>query len=300
MSTGSRKLVQIACNLCGRDDTRLRYQKAGLSIVECCRCGLTYVNPRWTQAEIWHRYGSAYFWEEYLPAQGAADGQVDMDLHDRQARPILDLARPYWQQGRLLDVGCAAGFFLKAAERSGWTEVLGVEIMQDAVDFARERLGLHVLQGTLEQANFGSDFFDVVTMLETIEHLLDPRSAVSEAYRILRPGGALILTTPNLGSLARRLFGVQWSVLGPGEHLYYFRAATLTHMLQEAGFRHIKFVWLKKSSSWLEIINPHHVDQPASLRCRLAQNLISLVGPMCYPAIAGLHLSDSLYALAEK
>lgn len=278
----------------------MRYRKAGLNIVQCRQCGLVYVNPRWAQADIWKRYNSTYFWEEYLPANNAAQGRVDLAFHDCRARPILDLAQPYHQEGRLLDVGCAAGFFLKAANRAGWGHVCGVEIMQEAVDFACARLGLNVLCGTLEWANYSNDFFDVVVMQETIEHLLDPRAVLREVYRITRPGGALILTTPNLDSLAGCLFGVDWSVLGPGEHLYYFTTHTLACMLRTTGFRQVRFAWLTSGISWTEIINPFNVTRPYSWRSRLVKRLISMVGPFVYRGVAKLHRSDTLYALAEK
>ncbi len=97
-------------------------------------------------------------------------------------------------------------------------------------------VGVRVRSGTLEDARFAPDAFDAVTMLDTIEHLDNPLHALREACRVLKPGGILLIQTPDLDSLSRRILGRSWAVLSPWEHLAYFSARSLGLALRRAGF----------------------------------------------------------------
>src|SRR5690606_2387907 len=106
------------------------------------------------------------------------------------------LLQPYRQLNTMLEVGCAAGFFLKVASEENWC-VTGVEIMEPAVAYARQSLGLDVRAGTLADVDLPPAGYDVVVMIETVEHLLDPAQTVRQAFHLLRPGGAMLVTVPN-------------------------------------------------------------------------------------------------------
>jgi len=135
---------------------------------------------------------------------------------------------------RLLDVGCHIGVFLEIAREQGW-EVWGVEPSSWAAKQARDR-GLEVSIGTLKEAQFPSNFFDVVTMWDVIEHLTDPLGSLEEVNRILVPGGIICIHTINIESPFARLMGPRWPWLME-MHLYYFSPQTLSQMLEKAGFR---------------------------------------------------------------
>src|SRR5690606_25886913 len=121
--------------------------KFGHDIGRCRRCGLVYATPRAAPEIIRARYSPDYFWREYLPALGVVEGRYVLEQFDVRYGPLLGLLGP--PRGRLLEIGCGAGFFLKGAERLGW-RVLGVEVSEDARRFACERLGLQVLQQPAE------------------------------------------------------------------------------------------------------------------------------------------------------
>jgi hypothetical protein len=129
---------------------------------------------------------------------------------------------------------------------------------------------------------------------------LDPKEVLEEVYRIVRPGGALVLTTPNLDSLACCLFGAAWSVLGPSEHLYYFTVPTMACMLEDVGFKRVQFTWPAQGIPWCQVINPYNVSPPNSLRGRLVKWLLLILGPLIYHEVAKRHWSDHLYVIAEK
>lgn len=227
---------RVPCALCGADDTRRIYTKFDYPIAKCRRCGLVYANPRADAAEILKRYSSDYFWNEYMPALGAPGGRVDDDFIDGRNAPLLGLIRKHAPDGgRLLEVGTGAGLLLKAAERAGWA-VGGVELSVDGAAFARERLGLDVRLERAEAMTFPPESFDAAIMSEVIEHLFDPPLVLRAIHRALKPGGLLVITTPNFAALSRHILGAQWSVLNPLEHLYYFTGSTLGRMLAASGF----------------------------------------------------------------
>jgi SAM-dependent methyltransferase len=287
----------VPCNVCGSHSSQELFRKGGLAVARCRQCGLVYANPRLTMSEIWKRYSAGYFWQEYMPAHQAANGEFDAKWHSRRAQPVLDVLRPFRQQGRLLEVGCAAGFFLKLAEADGWI-VKGVEIMGPAVRYANDILNIDVFEGPLEKAQFDDCHFDGAVLIETVEHLLDPAATLAEVYRILRPGGALYIAVPNLNSIMRSLLGVDWSVFSPAEHLFYFTEMTLEQLLRQTGFETTRFFW-QPQDLW-ETMNPLNSHRPDSWRSRLVRAITLTVGRTLLPVVAAARRSDRLVCLAAK
>jgi SAM-dependent methyltransferase len=121
---------------------------------------------------------------------------------------------------RLLDVGCSSGVFLTRMRDLGW-KVQGVD--PDPVAAARaEARGISVFVGELRAAGFSAGAFDAITLNHVIEHALDPVGLLRECWRILAPGGQLVVITPNTQSLASRIWGRHWYHLDPPRHLFLF------------------------------------------------------------------------------
>jgi SAM-dependent methyltransferase len=140
-------------------------------------------------------------------------------------------------RGRLLDVGCGAGYFLDAARAAGWLAT-GVELSEPAAAVAREGLGLDVWSGSLSRAAFPSESFDLITMFEVLEHMRNPGAALQEANRVLHSGGLLAIEVPNdMDAYRARMARSdnRWWVIPP-VHLYYFNASTLSRWLLMNGF----------------------------------------------------------------
>jgi len=135
---------------------------------------------------------------------------------------------------RVLDVGCGSGVLLARMQALGW-QVEGVELDPHGVKAARA-LGVSVRQGTLEEQGFPQNHFDAVHSAHVIEHVYDPVGLLRECHRILKPGGTLIILTPNLESSGHRVFGSAWLNLDPPRHLVLFSQATLRQAAEQAGF----------------------------------------------------------------
>lgn len=233
-------LVHTPC-LCGADDgatlfhrpyseepsadflaTTDRFGNYG-RVVRCRSCGLVYTDPR---------PGDSFLLQGYADS---ADTQYAEEAANRSINAYLSLntMRRFIKGGRLLDVGCAAGYFLNAARVD--FEVTGVEPSLWAAAQARSRFKVEVRDGTLQKQAFPAGSFDALTLIDVLEHLSDPASVLEEARRVLKPGGLLYLVTPDIESLSARLLRGYWWGLRPA-HLYYFSRRTLASLLREKGF----------------------------------------------------------------
>ncbi len=139
--------------------------------------------------------------------------------------------------GRLLDVGCGSGSWLAFMQARGWV-TQGVDFDDRAVAAARAR-GLPVSLGSLEDQQLPAGGLDAVTLHHVVEHLPDPVATLRECRRILRPGGKLVVATPNGTSLGHQLLGRSWRGLEPPRHLHVFNFSALDAALRLAGFEHI-------------------------------------------------------------
>ncbi len=156
----------------------------------------------------------------------------------------------YKPKGKLLEVGCGNGQFLNKMRELGW-EVAGVELDGQAIKIARERFGLRVHGSTLEEADFPDDTFDAITMDHVIEHIWDPIGTLKECCRVLKPNGRLVVLTPNIKSLAHRLFREAWLHLDPPRHLYLFSPYTLHNCAERAGLGVLKLRTTARSVPWI-------------------------------------------------
>lgn len=189
----------------------------------CRRCGTSF-RTRVPEARERHSYYSGYY-EDAPEVSPLTTARLEF-----WAQSLL----PYRRHGRLLEVGCGDGHFLAAAQAAGF-EAWGTEISSSGLQRLAKR-GLRALAGDLTELELPPGHFDAVVLFEVLEHLADPVHHLTECHRVLREGGALVLTTPNFGSLSRRLLGARWRVVDP-EHLVLFTGRGLRISLERAGFR---------------------------------------------------------------
>ena len=148
------------------------------------------------------------------------------------AASLLDLIGEHVESGRLLDVGCGHGLLLDEARRRGF-DVVGLELSRTAAHHARDALGLDVREVPLEEFDSWSSF-DVVVLADVLEHLEDPVGAIERCARLLRPGGALCVVTPDPSSITARVAGTRWWGYLPA-HTFLVPRATLRELLGAQG-----------------------------------------------------------------
>jgi 2-polyprenyl-3-methyl-5-hydroxy-6-metoxy-1,4-benzoquinol methylase len=208
-------------------------------LVRCNHCGLIYVGERGHDFTfIGADEEKSRTLAERVRALGLVDESVEVAEAPWREKLFADRLRHlqrYVAGGRLLEVGCASGEFLRLAARAGF-EVEGVEPEPHTSVQARETHGLNVFTGTLTEASYPSDSFDVVVLFHVLEHLDSPRQTVTEINRILRPGGVLAIETPNIDTIWFRLLRTRWRQFIP-DHYYFFTPRTLSRLLEATGFR---------------------------------------------------------------
>jgi len=242
--------IKVLCNLCASNhytvvyDTLVDEQEDNYSdsykitdhcahvavrIVKCCKCGLIYMNPQADHSKIQMNY-----------VDMADDVYTQEEAgRRRSADSILKYLAKINKKGRILDVGCATGFLLDQARQQGW-EVYGVELSAWAVDYAKNKLQLpNITQGSLQEANYPANFFDVVVLKDVIEHLTDPKETLEQIRHILKPAGIMCCNTPDIDSLISKILGAKWWEIKQS-HLFYFNKNNLTALFKATGFVPLK------------------------------------------------------------
>jgi len=220
--------TQRACVACGSTNARPLGVKNDLDVVSCVECDSVY-----TTYSPW--YSSSFFYSAfYLNEDELSPPQF---VNTRLEEITADFSR-FRKNNRLLDIGCGAGTLLSAARKNGWN-AQGLDVSAGAVKHVRD-MGFEVYEGELQAAAFPSEFFDVVTAAELLEHLIDPRPLLQEVARILRPGGLFWTTTPHARGLSGRMLGLKWRCIWPPEHLQLFSVRGLKTLLRDAGFQQLR------------------------------------------------------------
>lgn len=247
-----------ACVFCGKSDTAVLYEffdgcaaedrraytisDAELEkpdrVVRCAGCGMVRAEPF---------PDSGLLRDDYKTMEDPLYLEEESGRRE-QAREVLRRIKPFKKRGRLLDVGCGPGLLVDEARLMGW-DAQGIELSDWGRNYARGHLGLDVLPGPFEDTNLELNSFDVIVMLDVIEHLENPLSALKRAEALLKPGGILYLSTPDVDSaLSRMLKGRWWGI--QRHHLYYFSRTTLCAVLGRLNFKVIKRMHHPRIFSW--------------------------------------------------
>lgn len=248
----------VKCNICGSDSYKIiirpsnkisgdelavfRGIKGTQQIVRCNNCGLVYVNPR---------LNPKFFIQKYTNDDNSIYLDNVNDRRDSFKESLKFIETYYPKKGKILDIGTAAGVFLEAAKNSGW-KTYGVELNKLSTIFANKKYGVNVKQGILQEIKFKDNFFDVVTMWDVLEHIPDPDKELKEIFRILKPGGILVINFPDFGSLIARIFGSKWWFVF-SVHLFYFDRNSMTKILKKNKFKNYRFkkYWQSLSLGYL-------------------------------------------------
>lgn len=224
---------QSACPVCDesrcsiRESMPLKKDVLGgrLLIATCDACGAVFQPLRPTNEQLAQ-------WYQYM-----GEHERNFTLTPLVERRLERLVRRFAtarKTNRLLEIGCGGGLLLQIANRLGW-DTYGTEISPSLCARLRPTMGKRLWEGDFREAGFAKHSFDVVAMIEVIEHLTEPLAYVVAARELLRPGGLLFLTTPNYGGISSRVLADRWRAVGD-EHLNYFDPSSICRLLRRAGF----------------------------------------------------------------
>ena len=227
----------VSCPICGGEEALPLLEILSARMARCGGCGLVYRKPLLPSRSLPPKF-----------AGEPTDLALEERVGERRSRHFLRFLRGVGQPGKLLDVGCGYGFFLKLAQDAGW-EAIGVDVDPQAVTYAKNRLQVNALEGDLRELHFPAGSFDLVTAWNALDFVPDPLDLLKEVHRVLKPGGSIFIRTPNatwqllsfrLAGLLKRL---GWGAVFDERpyvtfvfHLTNFSRSALRLVIERAGF----------------------------------------------------------------
>lgn len=278
-----------ACPCCEGADWDRRW--AGWVI--CRRCGMMTVENRCQAGDFEALYGPDYFQgREYI------DYLADKPAQQKTlGRHLAVVRRHVPPGGRLLEIGCAYGFFLELIAQD-YPNSVGLDVSEAAVAHARS-LGLDARRGDLLATTL-SGSFDAVCLWDTIEHLAWPAETIQRAASLLRPGGHLFLSTGDFGSLLARLQGLRWRQIHPPTHLFYFTRPALDALVRRMGMEVIGFTTVRVYRRLHSALRALDRFRGGSISGRCARGLLKLLPNRILRCDIALNLGDTMLLTAQK
>lgn len=287
--SADRNLAYPQCLLCGGLRHRPVFDEFGIDILRCEECG-----------HLFSSYPADPHYDEFWGDEVADGGhfywsQARIRMHEVFFRRFMA-----GTSGRLLDMGCGLGFFLRsAASYTGW-EAYGCEISPAAVRYAREKLGLeNVICGRLEEVDLPQESFDIITMWDVLDHIPQPDALLRRCHALLRPGGICFIRTPNVtvqllrARLKRLVLGTRPSLayMMARDHCHQYSMDSIRRLLGRDGFLDVDFVHLP----------------PIGATTSGKDMVVRVVKNACFTAVRALAAVsfnrlnfDNLYAVAHK
>lgn len=216
------------CPACDNQKSNTFGKKNGYALKKCTVCGTLFANLSFenekTSIEVQDLYDHYYDVANFNLPKAA----------EISLQKMVDSFAGFRQTGNLVDIGFGEGGMLSVAEKNGW-KCFGTELSPQSLKYGAER-GWTVSSDADSDERFPKNGFDVVTMVELIEHVPNPDFFFETAHKLLRPTGLLFLTTPNNNSINQRWLGADWSVIAPPEHITIYSPNGMRKALQRNGF----------------------------------------------------------------
>jgi ubiquinone/menaquinone biosynthesis C-methylase UbiE len=253
--------VVLFCNVCRSD--RIQKVDSEFNFCRCDSCGFVFDSPRPSFAQVSEFYSQMGKYDIWLKEERARDM-----LWKRRLKKLL----PRSAGGSLLDIGAGIGQFLHHAQPL-FTTVVGTEVSESAIAIAKQKYGLALLAGQVEELDQPPDSFDIITLFHVLEHVPDPRMLIDQCHSILKPSGMLLVAVPNdvlawtskIKKLGRRLLirpfqkfspvlGISRAGASHEIHLSHFTASVLRQLLESSGLHVVE-----------ESLDPYYVSSGVRL-----------------------------------
>lgn len=228
------------CILCKDKDISTKYIIDGFHILRCGRCSLLFVGNKLSPQEL-----NAYYEENSTVEDNYT--YIDPKNIENLRFYYLKLANLISERvscGKILDIGCSAGYFLDCMH--GW-ERYGIERVSLYAEKAKVKYGDNIHLGTLEDYEGALGYFDVITLQDVLDHMPDPLQALNKCYALLKPGGLIVVKVHDVSCLFARLLGQKFYAFIPPQHLIYFNKKNLIKMLNISGFKVEKSMYLAQA-----------------------------------------------------
>ncbi len=243
-SEGSQLSLERRCPYCGNNEVFIKYRVGEHKILRCASCTFMWLYPRPNVHELHSVYDDSYFknshfFEDVSQLYGYYDYLEERFMKQSAYQGLLRNIKKQLNsfepgKSRLLDIGCGLGYLLDVAHDEGF-QVRGVEFNRAAAERLRSKFVFPVYSGDV--LDFKDEPFDVITLMDVIEHFLEPMRSVAHIRDLLKPGGLLVLTTMDCDGIVSRLLGTRIEDFRRvREHVFFFTRRSIRDLLQKYGF----------------------------------------------------------------
>jgi len=224
------------CPICGQSGAqewlhgpdRLHGRQENYTLLRCSGCSLVWLTKPPKPSETHLHYTDAY--HKLISAGG--------ENSPERWRARKATLTQYKETGVLLDLGCSSGSFLEFMRSDSW-KLYGIEISADGARAAEAKSGAVIFAGSIADAPFARDSFDVITCFDVLEHLYEPLQVMTRVEEWLKPGGVFYVLVPNIDSAEGRVFGSYWHGLELPRHLFHYSPASLKFLAESVGLREV-------------------------------------------------------------
>lgn len=248
------------CPICKNSESIELYTKNNYNVIKCIHCSYVYINPRPDLDFLSTFYndcytGKCYDIDTYNTYYTLIYSYIERAKHD------IEFIKKYKKTGTLLDIGCGLGHFLSVAKDNGFI-CTGTEISNESIKYAEQKYNLNIKEGDITNINFNEDKFDIITIFDVLEHVINPDTIIKKIYNIVNSDGYVFISVPNVDCLQSKLKGKNWTQMIPPNHLNFFNTKTLTKLLENNGFKIIDIkslpsltIGLRKTLNNIPILN---------------------------------------------
>lgn len=220
--------------------------KNGYTLTRCASCGLICSDVQGDYAAFVERYYQRGYFTGDRSRMAYVNYEDDKPYITANMRKFLSLLRSFKPSGKLLDVGCALGFFTELAMQAGY-DAYGIDPSGYAITKAKKLVGDGRIQkAKLSDIPIRSKMYDIVAMFDVFEHLEDPAHDLGIVQKILKDDGIIIIATGDTDSFLAKVLGRRWTFYNPPQHLFYFNRTNLTNLLERSGFTPVSWMRIAK------------------------------------------------------
>jgi len=226
-------LFERKCPCCGSNNYNFELEKDHLKIVRCVECDSVFVNPVFNE----DHYKKTYQSDEYQNIVKDLGEESHIYRVNRFGKERINIMSSYVlkdEKIKYLDIGCSTGFVVEEAQNRGW-DAYGIDLNPSAIEFGKKR-GLTLNNISLKELN-QDDVFDVVSLFDVLEHVVNPKEILEQALMHLKEDGIIFIYVPNYDSASRILMGKEAHFIWPTHHLTYFNPKTITFLLESLGMK---------------------------------------------------------------
>jgi 2-polyprenyl-3-methyl-5-hydroxy-6-metoxy-1,4-benzoquinol methylase len=276
----------MKCYLCN-NSTQIYLEKNGYSIYRCDSCGLLRTNLNQKYEEFLKiQYASGYFTGD--PEKKAyEDYEKDRAYIEWNLQKFLRKIIKYKSSGRLLDVGCAMGYFVQLSQKYGF-DSYGFDVSEFAITVGRKNIKNKLSIGSIDSIQYEKKSFDIITLFDVFEHLADPKKDIQKLLGFLKDDGILVLATGNTSSFFAKMNGRRWTFFNPPQHLFFYNSSNMRLFLSKMN---------------LKVLEQFSVNKLLSLRYifHLARSVgESKIAQLFYPVISRTFLGKMPVILPTK